>query len=211
MKVLVSSGLAGIGKFLEMVRAFPHIWAGKVLDVGCRGGELRDALPNESRAYVGVDLYPPASVIANLGAGLPFANQATDTVVALDVLEHTDDIHKSFSELCRVARNHVLIVLPNMYELRWRLRLLLGHPLSGKYGLPSNPPKDRHRWVFSFHEAKAFSHALANRFGFEVVDEGCLTAPPHSFIGVRQLVKIFPNLLAPAYVALLRRKGTVDQ
>jgi hypothetical protein len=142
-----------------------------------------------------MDLFPPANVIANLGSGLPFARESSDTVVALDVLEHTDDIHKSFSELCRVARSHVLIILPNMYEIQLRMKLLFGRQLSGKYGLPSQAPKDRHRWLFSFLDAKAFTHALADRCGFEVV---------------RQLVRLFPNLFAPGYVALLHRAGTVN-
>lgn len=209
LKVLISSCLADMGKFLGMVKAFPQIWKGTVLDVGCRTGQLRNALPAKTLAYVGVDLFPPANVIANLAAGLPFASQSSDTVVALDVLEHTDDIHASFAELCRVARSHVLIILPNMYEVQLRMRLLFGRQLSGKYGLPSQPPKDRHRWLFSFYEAKAFTHALASRCGFEVAEEGCLVAPPHSFMGIRHLVRLFPNLFAPAYVALLRNTKTL--
>lgn len=210
MKVFISPRLAEMGKFLGMVKAFPDIWKGTVLDVGCRTGELKEILPDKTSAYVGMDLFPPANVIANLGAGLPFASESSDTVVALDVLEHTDDIHASFSELCRVARSHVLIILPNMYEVQLRMRLLFGQQLSGKYGLPSRAPKDRHRWLFSFRDAKAFTHVLANRCGFEVVDEGCFAAPPHSFIVIRQLVRLFPNLFAPGYVALLHRAETLN-
>jgi hypothetical protein len=208
MKVFVSPDLESAGKFSSMVRAFPKIWNGSVLDVGCRSRELKDALPRESGDYLGVDLYPPADVVGNLGAGLPFDEGSSDTVVALDVLEHTDDIYYSFAELCRVARQHVLLALPNLYEISVRKRMLFGQPISGKYGLPVNPPTDRHRWMFSFREAEDFTHAMAIKCGFEVVGEGCLIGPRRSAIGVRQLVNVFPNLLSPWYVALLTRKNT---
>ena len=119
MRVFVSPDLESTGKFASMVRAFPNIWRGRVLDVGCRSRGLKDALPQETADYLGVDLCPPADVIGNLGAGLPFDEASSDTVVALDVVEHTDDIYYSFGELCRVARNHVLLALPNYTKLRF--------------------------------------------------------------------------------------------
>jgi len=211
MKVLVSPDGESTGKFASMVQAFPSIWSGSVLDVGCRSRQLKDALPKETADYLGVDLYPPADVVGNLGSGLPFDTASSDTVVALDVLEHTDDIYKSFAELCRVARRHVLIALPNLYDIGGRKRFFFGQPLSAKYGLPVNPPSDRHRWLFSFQEALSFAHTMATKNGFEVIEEGCLIGPRRSFIGVRHLVKAFPNLLAPAYVALLRRNGAFEE
>lgn len=208
MKVFVSPDSESSGKFASMVQAFPHLWSGSVLDVGCRYRQLKDALPKETAEYLGVDLYPPADVVGNLGTGLPFDGASSDTVVALDVLEHTDDIYTSFSELCRVARSHVLIILPNVYEIKGRARFLLGRRLSGKYGLPLDPPSDRHRWLFSFKEAMGFTHAMAKQNGFEVIDQGGLIGPRHNAMGVRHLVSVFPNLLSPSYVALLQRKVT---
>lgn len=209
MKIFVSADRHSSGKFQEMVRAFPKAWDGKVLDVGCRGGQLKNALPKATLNYCGVDLSPPANVVGDLNAGLPFDAASTDIVVALDVLEHTDDIHGSFSELCRVARRHVLIALPNLYEVGYRVRFLRGQRPSGKYGLPTEPPRDQHRWLFSFHDAREFTHAMADRCGFDVADEGCLVGPRRSLLGVRHMVTRFPNLLAPWYVALLQRKEAV--
>ena len=210
MKVIVSPDSETTGKLASMVRAFPNIWSGSVLDVGCRARRLKDALPQETADYLGVDLHPPADVIGNLGTGLPFNGASSDTVVALDVLEHTDDIYKSFAELCRVARTHVLLALPNLYEITVRKRIFFGQCISGKYGLPLNPPMDRHRWMFSFREAENFTHAMATQCGFEVVGEGCLIGPRRSAIGVRHLVNVFPNLLSPWYVALLERKRLIQ-
>ncbi len=197
-----------IGKFRGIIGAFPHIWGDRVLDIGCRsrnlGVVLKQAQPNA--LYCGLDLYPPADIVANLEKGLPFKDKSFDVVVALDVLEHTDDIHASFLECCRVAARFVAITLPNAYELRGRLKFLMGMPLSGKYGLPINPPSDRHRWLFSWKEAKSFVHALSARVGFKVVADGCLIGPRRARL-MGWLVKRFPNLFSPSYFALLERQG----
>jgi hypothetical protein len=207
MKVFVSPNGDSMGKFVSMVRAFPNIWSGSVLDVGCRSRELRDALPKETVNYLGVDLRPPADVVGSVETGLPFDSASSDTVIALDVLEHTDNIYNSFAELCRVARNHVLLALPNSYEISGRKRFLLGQRISGKYGLPTDPPNDRHRWIFSFNEALRFTHSMAEKSGFKVIEEGCLIGPRRGVTGVRHLVNSFPNLLSPWYLALLERNS----
>src|SRR5690242_10840480 len=167
MKTLVSPN-GDNGKFVTIVREFPYVWEGRVLDVGCRSQQLKRLLPPETKNYLGVDLSPPADVIANLGLGLPMDGGSCDTVVALDVLEHTDDIYHSFDELCRVARKYVLIALPNLYDITARKRFVFGQHISEKYGLPVSPPMDRHRWIFSFREAKKFTHVMATKHGFAI-------------------------------------------
>ena len=110
-------------------------------------------------------------------------------------------------KLWRVARKYVLLTLPNAYEVRTRIKFLMGRPMSGKYGLPVDPPNDRHRWLFSFQEAQAFTRALGERHGFEVI-EGCLVGPRRSLLG-HTLLRLWSNLLSPWYLALLcREKGT---
>ncbi len=163
MKVFTCPRPDELGKFHGIVHAFPDIWTGRILDVGCRSGNLREVLHqhNEPVEYCGLDLYPPADVIADLEKGLPFKGKEFDVVVALDVLEHTDDIHKAFDEICRVARQFAVITLPNAYELKGRIKFLLGQRISGKYGLPVEKPADRHRWLFSFDEARNFVRVRA--------------------------------------------------
>jgi SAM-dependent methyltransferase len=153
-----------------------------------------------------LDLSPPADVIANLEKGLPFSDKTFDVVVALDVLEHTDNIHKAFDELCRIARKFVIITLPNVYEMKGRIKFLLGRPISGKYGLPPDHTTDRHRWLFSFNEARQFVHFRARKCGFKIEDEGCLIGPHRSSIVARALVSWFPNLFSPWYLVLLKRQ-----
>ena len=207
MKVFISPSRGEMGKFEGVVQVLPDIWEGLVLDVGCRSGNLKCALPDGKVHYVGLDLFPPADVVGNLEMGLPFKNVLFETVVALDVLEHTDNIYEAFSELCRVTRKYVLITLPNVYEVKSRIKFLLGQRLSGKYGLPLVLPNDRHRWFFSLREARAFIHAMGQTEGFEVMEEGCLIGPRRGFIIGRLMVSRLPNLLSPCYIALLKRKG----
>jgi SAM-dependent methyltransferase len=206
VNIFVCPSTDEIGKFQGIVEAFPGVWDGLILDVGCRSENLSHVLPKGT--YRGLDLYPPADVIGNLGKGLPFKDISFDTVVALDVLEHTDDIYEAFRELCRITRRYVVITLPNAFEIRSRLKFLFGQQLSGKYGLPLDPPADRHRWLFSFQEAMDFTHAFGHQCAFAVKAEGCIIGPRRGIAGGRFAVELFPNLLSPSYVALLcRREG----
>ncbi|MEW6192560.1 MAG: class I SAM-dependent methyltransferase [Bacillota bacterium] len=206
MDTFIAPGPGEMGKFQGIVQAFPNIWEGFVLDVGCRSGNLKRLLPGQKVRYVGTDLNPPADVLANLEHGLPFKEASFDVVVALDVLEHTDNIHKAFGELCRVARRYLVISLPNVYELKSRLKFLLGRPISGKYILTPEPPLDRHRWFFSLKEGQKFVHVAGRQHGLEVIAEGCLIGPRRAVPGVRLLVGLLPNLLSPWYLVLLQKK-----
>ena len=210
MKVFICARPDEIGKFYGVVETFPDIWGGSILDVGCRSRNLKFVLSkyHHEIRYCGVDLHPPADIVSELEAGLPFSDQAFDVVVALDVLEHTNNIHKSFEELCRVARKFVVITLPNAYELKARLKILLGLPHSGKYGLPVDPPEDRHRWFFSLNEARVFVHDMAQRCRFRIVNESCLIGPRRAFAVGRVMAGLFPNLLSPWYVVVIRREGS---
>jgi hypothetical protein len=134
------------------------------------------------------------------------AAPSVDIVLALDVLEHVDDIYAAFAELCRVTRRHVAITLPNIYEISARWRFLRGRPLSEKYGLPAESPTDRHRWVFSLSDARRFCHGQASRCGFGVVAECCLVGPRRRrLVGDQALVR-WPDLFVPTYGVLLSRR-----
>ncbi len=128
-----------------------------LLDIGCRTMDLKPLLKS-CKNYTGTDLIPGEGVIAcNLEEGLPdFKDNSYDIVVALDVLEHLENAHKVLEEMLRVAKKGVFVALPNMYYIKFRMNFLMGNGLSGKYDFPVDPILDRHRWVLSFEEAKAF-------------------------------------------------------
>jgi len=191
------------GKFVCIAESFPNLWKHNILDVGCRSRKLKSALPQNVN-YYGLDIRQPADILGNLNKNLPFHNQSFNTVVALDVLEHTDDIHHALSELCRVAKNHIIITLPNAYEITNRVKLLFGKKLS-KYGLPPQKPDDRHRWFFSHWEAVQFIRQLSHQHQFQVIKEGCLVGPKRKKLLRCFFIARFPNLFSPCYVALLQR------
>lgn len=147
----------------------PLFTAGRrVLDVGCDQKQLRATVASPE-LYLGIDLNPAADRIIDLDEELlPLADRSFDTVVCCDVLEHLSRCHEVFDELCRVARDRVVISLPNAVQS------VIASLLEGRggrvkhYGLPLDPPRDRHRWFFGFEEAAEFLTRRAERHAFEV-------------------------------------------
>ena len=207
MKVFVCPNRDETGKFIAAFRVNPEIWNGIVLDIGCGSKHFGTLFQNGKVRYYCLDLFPPADIIASLELRLPFRDSKFDTVIALDVLEHTENIYKAFGEICRVARRYVLITMPNGLDVKSRFRFLLGMGISGKYGLPMDPPRDRHRWIFSFKEAQRFVHARTQGNNFEVLIEGHLMGPGRTILGGRILAHLLPNVFSPWYLVLLQRKG----
>ncbi|MEM6382561.1 MAG: bifunctional 2-polyprenyl-6-hydroxyphenol methylase/3-demethylubiquinol 3-O-methyltransferase UbiG [Pseudomonadota bacterium] len=98
-----------------------HIdWPGKkVLDLGCAGGFMAEALDERGAEVTGID--PAAEAIAaasqhavqggrairydvGVGENMPYADDSFDAVVCVDVLEHVSDLRKVLSEIARVLR-----------------------------------------------------------------------------------------------------------
>lgn len=95
-------------------------WQGKdVLDLGCAGGFMAEALAERGAAVTGID--PAADAIAaarthaaaqghdisydvGVGEALPYADAAFDAVVCVDVLEHVTDLDQCLAEVARVLR-----------------------------------------------------------------------------------------------------------
>jgi SAM-dependent methyltransferase len=205
VRIVVTPFQNEMGKFSGIANAFKDIWEGNILDVGCRSGNLASYLPGDQWSYYGVDLSPPAKTIANLEHGLPFPDGEFSTVVALDILEHTEKIHFGFQELCRVSKRFILLSLPNTYDFLSRVRFLLGRHVSGKYGLPVEPIVDRHRWLLSWNEGRRFVHTLGGKLGYSVRDEISLLGPKRGALFGSYLARRFPNLISPWYIALLER------
>lgn len=139
-----------------------------LLDVGCRDAILKRHL-RSGIAYTGIDLIagPGVDYVGNVGEGLPFADRAFDAVVALDLLEHADNIWFVFDEFLRVARSQVVVLLPNAYHWQLRARFLCGKEMD-KYLLPSKPILDRHRWLLSYNTASRFCRERGARAGWVV-------------------------------------------
>lgn len=95
-------------------------WQGKdVLDLGCAGGFMAEAMAQRGANVTGID--PAAAAIeaarkharstglrigydVGTGEALPYGAADFDAVVCVDVLEHVADLHKVLSEVARVLR-----------------------------------------------------------------------------------------------------------
>lgn len=95
-------------------------WAGKdVLDLGCAGGFMAEALVERGAQVTGID--PAAQAIeaararaaqmgqdirydVGVGEELPYADASFDAVVCVDVLEHVTDLDQVMREVARVLR-----------------------------------------------------------------------------------------------------------
>ena len=140
---------------------FAALLTGRVLDIGCDQAVLRQLLSNVT--YVGVDMTGNPDLRLNLEKidRLPFDDASFDCVVCSDVLEHLDNLHAIFGEIVRVAKRYVILALPNNWA---NARRPIGRGVGSfsKYGLPAEPPADRHKWFFSLSEAVTFvQHQLS--------------------------------------------------
>ncbi len=95
-------------------------WAGKaVLDLGCAGGFMAEALDEKGAEVTGIDPAKDAIAAAQahaaeagrdirydvgLGEDLPYPDAQFDYVVCVDVLEHVADLPKVLSEVARVLK-----------------------------------------------------------------------------------------------------------
>ncbi|MBL8764850.1 MAG: methyltransferase domain-containing protein [Phycisphaerae bacterium] len=157
------------GKARYVAIKYAPLLTGSVLDVGCDRARLRTHLSDAVR-YTGVDRSRDggADVAVDLDRDeLPFEPASFDTVLCTDVLEHLERCHDVFDQLCRAARRHVIVSLPN--PLRNMLEsLVVGRAAVKYYGLPVEAPGDRHRWFFGFEDAVRFVSERGRRAGFSV-------------------------------------------
>ena len=140
---------------------YNNILKGKtILDVGSDECHLKKHLGNES-TYWGIGIGGSPDQDFDLESGpLPFPDKSYDVVLCLQVLEHLENIHFVFDELCRVSRRHVIISLPNCLRYLWLLITKYGMETPDRlmkyYGLPLVKPEDRHRWFFDSIDAERF-------------------------------------------------------
>ena len=94
-----------------------------MLDVGCGIGALVQEMQDRNIEVVGIEINPEYVKQAQElgrnaqlydGKAIPFGDEAFDTVVSIEVLEHIPDWENTFYEMLRVARRHILISVPNI-------------------------------------------------------------------------------------------------
>ena len=112
---------------------------GRLLDVGCAGGELGALLATRGWRVQGAEAEHALVETARARgvearavdldkASLPWSDAAFDVVVAAEVIEHVIDTDHLLAEIARVLRpgGALVVTTPNLASLENRLRLLLG-------------------------------------------------------------------------------------
>ena len=112
LKNLVPGRLAWFDRHID--------WQGKaVLDLGCAGGFMAEAMTEKGAAVTGID--PASQAIdaarararqvgqairydVGVGEALPYADAVFDAVVCVDVLEHVTDLDQVVREIARVLK-----------------------------------------------------------------------------------------------------------
>lgn len=148
-------------------KRFAAYLTGKVLDVGCDQAVLRKIVGPDR--YKGIGMTEESDVKLNLEQAdqLPFRNGEWDTVLCLDTLEHLNNLHAFARDLFRIAREHIIISLPNCWSVA-RRALAKGRGSIWHYGLPLTTPPDRHKWFFNTEDAYSFLEAQEGRSDFPV-------------------------------------------
>lgn len=153
-------------KFLSKI--YKNYLNKSVLDVGCNHRELQKYLP-EGTKYIGIDISGTPDIKIDLETQnlSMFENNSFKIVVCMEVLEHLDNIHEIFDEICRVSSKYIVISLPNNW-VHFKFSLISGDGNVKFYGLPSEKPKDRHKWFFNYDQALKFIKDNVKRNGFSI-------------------------------------------
>jgi len=94
---------------------------GDLLDVGCGQRPYADIFAPRAGRYVGVDVAagPNVDIVADAAKGLPINDQAYDTIVCTEMLEHTPYPRESIAEIARVLKKggYLIVSAPFVHKL----------------------------------------------------------------------------------------------
>jgi cyclopropane fatty-acyl-phospholipid synthase-like methyltransferase len=171
-----------------------------LLDIGCRDMILKKYLKGKFN-YIGLDYKIDVSNsknfinfnlendILNLNLNKP------DIITAIDVLEHLENIHNTFSSLFLLSEK-IVIALPNMGYYKFRIKFLFTACLSDKYNFSEKKIFDRHRWITNYQNINHFVNANTPKewkiINYDYIAE---RKGSHLFYYIEKILsKIFPSL-----------------
>lgn len=157
-------------RYQFVAKMFKKYLKDSILDVGSSHNYLKKYIKDDTR-YVSVDIVGEPSFKIDLEQeGLKrFEDNSFTTVICCDVLEHVDNLHEIFDEICRVSNRFVIISLPNNW-LHFKYLLIKNKGTPKFYGLPIEKPVDRHKWFFNYDQALDFliKRGKVNKFEYKV-------------------------------------------
>ena len=169
---------------------------GSLLDVGCRGCEAKRVVQPGVR-YYGNDLFQnDTAEVDFVGDVLQTDFDRTfDCVMALDVDEHVDDPYRLMDKLIGLADRHVIVSLPNVYDLLHKYDFVFKNTLGSKYRFGVENSLDRHRWLMNREEIRRFYAHYAEKYGLGLETRdlmiGVDSAKPASRMAARLITALF--------------------
>ena len=168
---------------LIATRVLPSYPGDTLLDVGCGDGVVSRHLPARCH-YTGLDIsdaciyeqrhdnpkvrYVQAEQIPDLMN----REGPWDTVLLLDVIEHTRRFTPLFQHALTRANRQVIVSLPNELFALDRLRMLKGHELNAhSLDLVNQPEGFKHQYIINIAKARDLLIRTAKKEGFSLAEE----------------------------------------
>lgn len=182
---------------------------GPVLDIGCGDGLFMTMLHEKGIESEGLDLSSVAvahakekgqvaSVCDFTTQPLPYPDKSFPVVCALDVLEHVYDPESLLTEMARVAKEGIVISVPNFSSFPARIQTLMGKTPE------NNRPNKGHVYWFTYSVLQELIH----KTGGEIVELKVNGIWEHVFIMghvLKYLAKTFPSLFGLSFVVRIAR------
>ena len=168
---------------LIATRILPNYTSTTLLDIGCGDGVVSRHLPSQCE-YTGLDIsdaciyeqrhdnpkvrYVQAGQIPDLMR----SEGPWDTVLLLDVIEHTRRFTPLFELALTRANQQVVVSLPNELFFLDRLRMLRGHELNAhSLDLVDQPEGFKHQFIVNIDKARSLLSKRAEALGFNLTEE----------------------------------------
>lgn len=168
---------------LIATQVLPNYNSETILDIGCGDGIVSRHLP-EGCQYTGLDIsdaciyeqrhdnpkvrYVQADEIPDLMS----REGPWDTVLLLDVIEHTRQFTLLFELALTRAERQVVVSLPNELFVLDRIRMLRGHELNAhSLDLLNQPEGFKHQFIINIAKARTLLSEKAAAAGFELKEE----------------------------------------
>ena len=145
----------------------------RVIDIGARDCALKLNLDKELN-YYSIDIFQNKSNSIDLVKDISSVDMSffaeSDIVIALDVLEHIDDMHEVIRNLLTSKPCTFLFCLPSTSHWRFRIHYFVtGSMPGGKYRLGgSSSLKDRHRWLTPYSLSSNMMRTFAREFSYKL-------------------------------------------
>jgi len=145
---------------------------GKILDIPCGDGWLKNELIGKGWDYHGADLFTSPDIkaftVGDLNKELPFEDQSYDYIVCFEGLEHIENYHLAIREFHRILKEdgQLLISTPNILNVKSRKRFYYYGTYYGFPHLFEMPAEGEHCHINPINPS--FLLSFAEKYGFKL-------------------------------------------